>query len=75
MNERTLADHLRDLSVVDRLKLIEEVWDSLERPEDLPVPNWHRAELDARLDAHKGNPGAAKTWPEIKDEIIRSLGK
>ena len=36
----------------DRLELIGELWDSLQRtPDSIPFPDAHRKELDARLDA------------------------
>ena len=34
----------------DRLDLIEQLWASLD-PEDVPMPDSHRVELDRRLDA------------------------
>jgi putative addiction module component (TIGR02574 family) len=33
----------------DRLQLVEDLWDSLAaEPEAIPVPDWHREELDRR---------------------------
>lgn len=71
MNSQLTPGDLRQLSVADRLRLIEDVWDSLrEHPETLEVPNWHRAELDARLQAHSNDPSAARPWGEVKTEIL-----
>jgi putative addiction module component (TIGR02574 family) len=43
---------LRALLVTQRLKLIEDLWDSVEADTDaLPLPDWHREEIDRRLDA------------------------
>jgi putative addiction module component (TIGR02574 family) len=39
------------------LELVEQIWDSLAAtPEAVPVPDWHRAELDRRLDGPSGAP-------------------
>jgi putative addiction module component (TIGR02574 family) len=46
----SLLDEILRLSAADRLRLVEEVWDSLTASTaDVPVPEWHRTELDARL--------------------------
>ena len=37
------------LPLEDRLQLVEDLWDSLAaEPEAIPVPDWHRGELDRR---------------------------
>lgn len=46
----SLLDEILHLPPADRLQLVEEVWDSLAAStSDVPVPDWHRPELDARL--------------------------
>jgi len=45
-----------------------------ERPEALAVPDWHRAELDARRAAHRGDPDAARDWSAIREELRRDRG-
>ena len=45
------ALNIDDLSPEERLRLIEELWDSLnEKPESVPLTNAQREELDRRLD-------------------------
>lgn len=64
---------LEDMSVSERLRLIEELWASLaERPDALGVPQWHREELDARLDAHRSDPSAASDWADAKTSLQRN---
>lgn len=51
---------LRDLSVEQRLHLVEELWDSIASDQGaLPLTDRQREELDRRLDAYAldGNPG------------------
>lgn len=51
---------LRELPVDQRLRLVEDLWDSIAADQNvLPLQEAQRAELDARLDAYAadGNPG------------------
>lgn len=46
----SLLDEILHLPPAERLRLVEDVWDSLAAStSDVPVPEWHRTELDARL--------------------------
>jgi putative addiction module component (TIGR02574 family) len=54
------------LSVRERLELIEQIWDSLPdqvRPED--IPDWHVAELSKRRAEVDSLPGAGRPWREV----------
>jgi len=76
MNERLTPEKIRQLSVAERLRLIEDVWASLsETPERIQVPDWHRAEVDTRLAAHERDPEAAQPWADVKADILRKLRK
>jgi putative addiction module component (TIGR02574 family) len=77
MNRQLTPEDIRRLPVADRLRLIEELWDSLdaEAAEALPLPEWHKAELDKRLDAHESDPAAARPWDEVKSDILAALRK
>lgn len=51
---------LRDLPIEQRMRLVEELWDSIAADQSaLPLTGEQRAELDRRLDAYEadGNPG------------------
>ena len=62
------------LSVEQRLELISELWDSIPDSLDtLPVPDWHREELDRRLAAGDANPDAAIPWEEVKRRLREKL--
>ena len=62
------------LSVEQRLELISELWDSIPDSLDtLPVPDWHREELDRRLAAADANPDAAIPWEEVKRRLRGKL--
>jgi putative addiction module component (TIGR02574 family) len=56
-----------DMSVPERLQLIEEIWDSIPESGDaLDMPEWHRDELEKRLAAADANPEAGVPWEEAK---------
>ena len=45
-----LLDQILELPPAERLRLVEDIWDSLGASvTDVPVPEWHRVELDRRL--------------------------
>lgn len=47
---------LRDLPVDQRLRLVEELWDSIAADQEaLPLTDEQRAELDRRLDAYEAD--------------------
>ena len=68
----TVRTEIRSLSVADRLRLLEEIWDSLaETPEAIPVTDAQRKELARRRRAHARNPSAAKSWAEVRTRLRR----
>jgi len=68
MTPKGLRDEILQLPVTERLKLLEEIWDSLAAtPEEVPIPDWHKAELDRRLD--KPAPGPRETWDEVRAKL------
>lgn len=51
MPPKGLLDEISRLHLEERIKLVEDNWDGIAAtPEAVPVPDWHRAELDRRLD-------------------------
>ena len=58
------------LSVEQRLELIGELWDSIpDSLDELPVPDWHREELERRVAAANADPDAAIPWEEVKKRL------
>lgn len=61
---------IHQLSVRDRLELIEQIWDSL--PEQVAadeVPEWHLAELARRCADAAAQPGVGKPWRQVLDDV------
>lgn len=58
------------LTVGQRMELIGELWDSIPDSLDaLPIPAWHREELERRLAAADADPEAAIPWEEVKRRL------
>jgi putative addiction module component (TIGR02574 family) len=58
------------LSVLERLELIEQIWDSLPEqvtPEE--VPPWHLEELARRRAEAQARPGVGKPWREVLGKL------
>ena len=50
MTRPALLDEILHLPAAERLRLVEDIWDSLTASAaDVPVPDWHREKLDRRL--------------------------
>jgi putative addiction module component (TIGR02574 family) len=68
----SVRKEVRSLSVVDRLQLLEKIWDSLtETPEAIPVTDAQRKEAARRRRAHARNPSAARSWAEVRAKLAR----
>ena len=72
-----VTDELLKLDVQSRLKLIDELWDSVlrdlndpENPQSLPVDAPLRALLDQRKAAYRANPDAGSSWADVRDRLL-----
>ncbi len=69
MNAIRMSDVL-ELSAPERVRLVQAIWDSIEAvPEDVPVTEAEREELDRRLDAYYRDPSAGTPWSEVKARL------
>jgi putative addiction module component (TIGR02574 family) len=66
---------LLQLGVAERLALIEELWDSIAAEPGgaalVPLTEDERRMLDARLLERRANPGAARSWHDVRAEILK----
>lgn len=66
----TLAEILES-SVEERIKIIGEIWDSIENEAELPpLTDAQRFDLESRLREHRENPQAGLSWEEAKAQIL-----
>ncbi len=68
MPRSALLSEILNLPAAERLRLGEEIWDSLAATaESVPVPEWHQAELDRRLD--DPSEQATVSWEEVQASL------
>ena len=66
---------LRELPVEERIKLVEELWDSIASDQKaLPLTDEQKAELDRRLDAYEADGNRGRSATESISEIMNHIG-
>ena len=69
MRARNLTDY-EQMSVSERILTLQDLWDEIAAdPENVPVTDEQRAELDKRLSAHHERPGETSTWDDVKRRV------
>ncbi len=63
---------IAEMPIDQRIQLVEDIWDSIaDLPEAVQVPEWHKEELEKRLDAYHANPSEGSPWGEVKKRILK----
>jgi putative addiction module component (TIGR02574 family) len=66
----TLSEILES-SVEERIKIIGEIWDSIEQEaESPPLTDAQRVDLELRLREHRANPQSGISWEEAKARLL-----
>ncbi|AFY50446.1 putative addiction module component, TIGR02574 family [Nostoc sp. PCC 7524] len=61
---------ISELSVAERIQLAEDLWDSiLDKPEELPLTEAQKQELDRRLENYHRNPTNGSSWEDVKKRL------
>ena len=64
------------LSVDEQIDYVQSLWDHIAaRPEDVPVPVWHREILAERLAAHRANNDPGAEWEDCEKDLTADLNK
>jgi putative addiction module component (TIGR02574 family) len=59
-----------ELTISEKLQLLEDLWDSISlTPEQIPVLDWQKDELDKRKAAYLKNPDSGSSWESVKERI------
>jgi putative addiction module component (TIGR02574 family) len=67
-----LKAEISQISVADRLSLIDLLWDSMaENPDLLPITEAQQQELDHRLAHLERDPAAGSSWEVVKARISK----
>ena len=65
---------LRELPVEERIKLVEDLWDSIaEDRKALPVTPEQKAELDRRLEAYEVDKNRGRPAADVLADVYRRL--
>jgi len=60
------------LSVSERIRLTQEIWDSIAAvPDSVALSQSDREELDRRLAAYHQDPRVGSPWPEVRKRLTR----
>ncbi len=66
------ANDLLSLPVTERLRLVEDIWDSIAAvPEAVELTDVQRRELDERLEQYHQDPDAGSPWSEVKERLLK----
>lgn len=58
------------MSPAERILYVQDLWDRIaEHPEDVPVTDEMKAELDRRLAKHRADPSTAVPWETVKARL------
>ena len=60
------------LSVAQRILLVEEIWDSIVAEEgEIPLSEAQIQDLQRRIEAYEADPKAGSSWYEVKARLLR----
>lgn len=58
------------LSVAERILLVEEIWDSIATdPDQIPLTDSQRQDLERRIAEQQANPQPGSTWEEVEKRL------
>ena len=59
-----------ELTISEKLQLLEDLWDSISlTPEQIPILDWQKDELDQRKAAYLKNPDSGSSLESVKARI------
>jgi putative addiction module component (TIGR02574 family) len=67
---------IHQLPLSEKLQIMEAIWEDLRSQADaLPVPDWHKNLLDARLKAVEEGREPVLDWDEVKHSLLSGTRK
>lgn len=67
---------ISQLSIDDRLQLVEAIWDSIAaEPDELELTDAQKRELDRRIAAHAVSPDDVVPWEVVKAQALARIGQ
>lgn len=72
--EHRMKTELHNLSIDERLRLVEDIWDSIAADQGtLPLTDEQKAELDQRLDIYELDKNVGRVAAEVIADIKKKL--
>lgn len=66
----TQLSEILQLSVAERIQLVEDIWDSIAVvPDSVLLTEEQEAELERRLEAYQANPNEGISWNDLKNKL------
>ena len=70
------VEHLRNLPIAEKLRVVEELWDDIGRSEEaFPLPAWHRVEADRCAGELDADPSLALSREEVGSRVDNRDGE
>ena len=67
----TQLSEILQLSVAERIQLVEDIWDSIAVvPDAVLLTAEQEAELERRLEAYQANPSEGISWNDLKNKLL-----
>ncbi len=71
MTPSSVPPEIRQLSVPERIQLVEQIWNSIAEDEAaFELTPAQKAELDRRLTAHEAAPDRGSSWEDVKARLL-----
>lgn len=72
MNRKVTITDVLELSVEERIRLMEEIWESITaHPECLELTEQQKTELDRRMAGFERDPDQVIPWEQVEAELRR----
>ncbi|AFY45220.1 addiction module protein [Nostoc sp. PCC 7107] len=72
MDFTTTLNEIQTLSIEERIRLVQAIWDSIAAEQAYPdITEAQKQELERRNNDYEANPDNVMTWEEIKASIKR----
>lgn len=73
MVSQSTRNELLRLSVADRIRVAQDLWDSVaDNAAGAPLSEGERELLDQRLAAYRANPDQGEDWKTVRDRVSKS---